>query len=268
MTFQAAIHAENLRVHYGKRDILNLPLLSVPVGQMAALLGPNGAGKSTFLRCLLGMEHRMQGDVYVQGKRVGSVGAGGIARLRRGIGYVPQQLPAHSEMPLTVREVVAIGRTGIAGLFGPLRGKDWRIVDEWIARLGLCDVSARGFNRISGGQQRKALIAKAMVQQPGLLLLDEPTANLDLGWRERMIEVIEDLYQSAGLTVVLVCHELEVLPPSCQRVIVLQDGTLLEDGPCADVLRDDLITSLYGAGLSVIRNGRRWAVAPGEAVNA
>jgi len=164
--------------------------------------------------------------------------------------------------------VVAIGRTGIAGLFGPLRGKDWRIVDEWIARLGLCDVSARGFNRISGGQQRKALIAKAMVQQPGLLLLDEPTANLDLGWRERMIEVIEDLYQSAGLTVVLVCHELEVLPPSCQRVIVLQDGRLLEDGPCADVLRDDLITSLYGAGLSVIRNGRRWAVAPGEAVNA
>jgi len=181
---------------------------------------------------------------------------------------VPQILPARAEMPLTVREVVAIGRTGIAGMLRPLRRDDWRIVDAWIERLALTPLARRGFGQISGGEQRKTLIARAMVQQPELLLLDEPTANLDLGWRERMVGLIGELYRTTGLTVVLVCHELEVLPNSCGRVVVLDRGRVLDDGPPEDVLVTARIETLYGPGLGVVRRAGRWVVVPAEVSHA
>jgi iron complex transport system ATP-binding protein len=101
-----------------------------------------------------------------------------------------------------------------------------------------------------------------MVQQPELLLLDEPTANLDLGWRERIVEIIDELYRSMQLTVVLVCHELEVLPACCGRVVVLDDGRIVDDGRPGDVLSTNMIASLYGPGLAVIQIAGRWAVVP------
>ena len=270
-----AIQLNRLVVHAGRRDILSAPHLELAQGELVGLLGPNGAGKTTLLRCLLGIQGHASGRVEVLGRHVGEIGNGELARLRRKIGYVPQILPARSEMPLTVREVVAIGRTGIAGLLRPLRSDDWRIVDEWIERLGLSNLSRQGFGEISGGEQRKTLIARAMVQQPELLLLDEPTANLDLGWRERIVEIIDELYQSMRLTVMLVCHELEVLPASCGRVVVLDAGRIIDDGPPEDVLSTDMITSLYGPGLAVVRSAGRWAVVPacltgrpGEAIRA
>lgn len=263
-----AIHLDGVVVHAGRRDILNVPHLEIAQGELVGLLGPNGAGKSTLLRCLLGMQGHLHGRISVLGQDVHSLGSADLAGLRRRIGYVPQLLPARSEMPLTVREVVAIGRTGIAGLLRPLRSEDWRIVDEWIERLGLSNLSRQGFGEISGGEQRKTLIARAMVQQPELLLLDEPTANLDLGWRERIVEIIDELYRSMRLTVVLVCHELEVLPVSCGRVVVLDAGRMIGDGRPSDVLSTDMIASLYGLGLEVVRSGGRWAVVPGEAVHA
>jgi ABC-type cobalamin/Fe3+-siderophores transport system ATPase subunit len=264
----AAIQFEGLTVHAGRRDILNVPRLEIVHGELVGLLGPNGAGKSTLLRCLLGMQAHVHGAVSVLGRNIRSLQSSGVAALRRRIGYVPQLLPARSEMPLTVREVVAIGRTGIAGLLRPLRREDWQIVDEWIERLGLSDLARQGFGDISGGEQRKTLIARAMVQQPELLLLDEPTANLDLGWRERIVETIADLYMSMGLTIVLVCHELEVLPACCGRVVILDTGRILADGGPEETLTTDRVASLYGPGLAVVRNAGRWAVVPGEAVHA
>jgi len=264
----SAIQLDGLSVNAGRKAILSVGSLHIRQGELVGLLGPNGAGKSTLLRCLLGMQGRIHGGLDVLGRRVARLGSGALARLRRRIGYVPQLLPSRGEMPLTVREVVAIGRTGIAGLLRPLRREDWRIVDEWIDRLGLTGLAGRGFGEISGGEQRKTLIARAMVQQPELLLLDEPTANLDLGWRERIVELIGELYRPMQLTVVLVCHELEVLPACCGRVVVLDDGRLVEDGPPDEVLSTTMIESLYGPGLSVVRSAGRWAVVPGEAVHA
>jgi ABC-type cobalamin/Fe3+-siderophores transport system ATPase subunit len=256
------IHLDGLVVHAGRRDILNIPRLEIAQGELAGLLGPNGAGKSTLLRCLLGMQGHVRGHVSVFGQDVRSLGSSTLATLRCRIGYVPQLLPARSEMPLTLREVVAIGRTGIAGLLRPLGRDDWRIVDEWIERLGLSPLAGQGFGEISGGEQRKTLIARAMVQQPELLLLDEPAANLDLGWRERIVEIIGELYTSLGLTVLLVCHELEVLPACCSRTVVLREGTVMVDGRPSDVISNDLIAALYGPGLGIIRSSGRWVVVP------
>jgi len=265
---ESAIRLGDLSSTAGRKAILSVGSLHIRRGELIGLLGPNGAGKTTLLRCLLGMQGRVRGRVEVLGRQVDRLGSGDLARLRRRIGYVPQMLPSRSEMPLTVREVIAIGRTGIAGVLRPLRRDDWRIVDEWINRLGLTELSGRGFGEISGGEQRKTLIARAMVQQPELLLLDEPTANLDLGWRERIVEVVGELYRTMQLTVVLVCHELEVLPACCGRVVVLDDGHLIDDGPPDKVLSTMMIESLYGPGLSVMHSAGRWAVVPGEVVRA
>ena len=259
------IHLEALGVRTGRRTTLSVETLRIDRGELVGVLGPNGAGKSTLLRCLLGMQDGVAGRIEVLGRAVEAGRAGALAALRRRIGYVPQVLPARAEMPLTVREVVAIGRTGIAGVLRPLGRDDWRIVDAWIDRLALTPLARRGFGEISGGEQRKTLIARAMVQQPELLLLDEPTANLDLGWRERMVGVIDELYRTMGLTVVLVCHELEVLPSCCGRVVVLERGRLLDDGPPDEVLTTTRIETLYGPGLAVIRRAGRWVVVPAEA---
>jgi iron complex transport system ATP-binding protein len=163
---------------------------------------------------------------------------------------------------------VSIGRIGVAGLFRSLTRKDWHLVDQWLERLGLTPLARQGYGEISGGEQRKTLIARAMAQQPELLLLDEPTANLDLGWRERIVRTIQDLSVEAGLTTLLVCHEVEILPACCRRVIILRNGGLIADGSPDTVLTDDLIVKLFGQGLRVLHTAGRHAVVPGGVPHA
>jgi len=186
-----------------------------------------------------------------------------LAGLRRRIGYVPQLLPARSELPLTVREVVAIGRTARAGLFHPLSRQDWQTVDRWIERLGLASLADRAFSQVSGGEQRKTIIARAMAQEPELLLLDEPTANLDLGWRERIVETVQTLYTQTCITVVLVCHDLEVLPPACRQVVLLDAGRTAATGSPETVFTTERVSRLYGAALRAVHQGGRHAILPG-----
>jgi len=255
------IDLRNVRVRAGRRTILVVDALSVPRGELVAVIGPNGAGKSTLLKTLVGFR-RAAGDVRVLGQAVGDLKAGALARLRRGVGYVPQILAERSELPLTLREVVAIGRTGIAGLGRRLRWDDWQRVDAWLHRLGLAPLANQAYSDLSGGEQRKGLIAKAMVQNPEILLLDEPTANLDLAWRERIVETLETLFQELAVTMVLVCHDLEVIPACCGRLALVEDGAVRADGKPGEILTSDRMARLYGVDLEVLRRNGRYTVVP------
>lgn len=257
-----AVEIVDLSVGTRGRALLSIERLEIAAGEFVAVMGPNGAGKSTLLRTCLGMQRQVQGRVTILKESLGRMNAMGLTRVRRLVGYVPQLLPTHSELPLTVREVVSIGRTGIAGLFRPLGKGDWHVIDEWIDRLGLSPLAARPFSEISGGEQRKTVIARAMAQEPKLLLLDEPTANLDLGWRERIVEILEAIYQRARLSVVLVCHDLEALPPSCRQVVILDRGQVLAIGPPERILSDELVGRLYGPNLIVRHQNGRHAIIP------
>lgn len=259
----AALEIRSLVVHAAGRCLLDIEQLRAEGGSVVALMGPNGAGKTTLLRAGLGLARPTRGKITVLGEDVRSLHGVALARLRRRIGYVPQLLPARSELPLTVREVVAIGRTARARLLHPLSRRDWQTVDRWIEQLGLVSLANRAFSRISGGEQRKTIIARAMAQEPELLLLDEPTANLDLGWRERIVETVETLYTESRIAVVLVCHELEVLPPSCRQVILLEAGRVAATGPAEAVFTTESVRRLYGATLRAIHQGGRHAVLPG-----
>jgi ABC-type cobalamin/Fe3+-siderophores transport system ATPase subunit len=257
-----AIEAADLRVVLGGRAVLTLDRWRLPAGDLAVILGPNGAGKSTLLKVFLGLVRPISGSVRVLGDEAMRLTAGGFGRLRRRIGYVPQSLEGGGPAPLTVREVVAIGRTGRAGLGRRLARTDWQRVDIWIERLGLGPVAARPYGETSGGEQRKTLLAKALVQEPEILLLDEPTANLDLAWREHLVAALDHLHATTRLTTVLVCHELEVIPPSCRQVLLLHRGTRVATGMPDDVLVGERLAGLYGAGLDVVRRGRRFALIP------
>lgn len=257
-----AIEVRRLVVQRAGRNILRVEELTVRSGQVVVVLGPNGAGKSTLLKCLLGFVRPTAGEVRVLGSRIAPRRGVSLSRLRCRVGYVPQVLAAHSETPLSVREVVAIGRTGIAGLFRRLTRNDWAIVDSWLKTLGLADLSRRAYSSLSGGEQRKTLIAKAMVQQPEILMLDEPTANLDLFWREQIVATLQSLHEDAGLTILLVCHELEVMPTCSGRLLVLQGGAIMADGRPETVLTSQLVETLYGSRLRLIDAGGRYAAVP------
>lgn len=266
---EPAIHIRDLTLLAGEREILALERLEIGHGEMLGLLGPNGAGKSTLLRCILGLQRFNSGTLRVLGSDVTALGWKELGRLRRRIGYVPQILPPSSETPLTVREVVAAGRTSVAGLLNPLRRRDWSIIDEWLERLGMRELAHCGYGEISGGEQRKTLIVRAMVQQPEILLLDEPAANLDMGWRERIVHLVRELYESGGLTVILVSHQLEVLPACCSRVVVLENGKIAADGPSQSVMSGEMIEELYGPELRLLAGmDGRMVVVPKEVHHA
>jgi iron complex transport system ATP-binding protein len=259
---KSAIQIDQLHVRAGRTPLLHIEQLEIGAGEVFGLIGPNGAGKSTLLRTIIGRQRGVSGSLSVLGQLLDRLDPTGKTRLRRRIGYVPQSLEARPELPLTVREVVAIGRSGLSGLFRRLQREDWHIIDQWIDRLGLGDLRHRAYGDCSGGEQRKTLIAQAMVQQPQLLLLDEPTAYLDLGWREQIVQTLDELYAETKLTILLVCHELEVLPQSCTRLAILDHGTLVATGDPTEVLTDERIASLYGPGLTVRHTGGRHMVTP------
>ena len=258
---EPVLDIRSLRIKRGGRDILQIERLEIARGEVVVVLGPNGAGKSTLLKCLLGFTRPNAGELRVLETAVWPSHPP-LAALRRRIGYVPQELAAHSETPLTVREVAAIGRTGIAGLFRPLGGRDWSIIDGWLDRLGLAALADRAYASLSGGEQRKTLIAKAMVQEPELLLLDEPTANLDLFWREQIVGLLERLYAETNVTIMMVCHELEAIPSCCRRLLVLHGGRPIADGPPEELLNGWLVAELYGPRLRLFAADGRYAVVP------
>jgi len=265
-----AIEVRDLHVRRSGRDILRLDRLCISRGEAVAILGPNGAGKTTLLKCLLGFMRPTGGSIRVFGRqvvvplfqRLTENDCWRLCKLRWTMAYLPQVLAAGCETPLTLREVVSIGRTGKAGLFHALKKTDWLLVDDWLGRLGLAGLAERAYTTLSGGEQRKALIAKAMVQQPDVFLLDEPTANLDLFWREQIVETLEHLHRPGRLTIVLVCHELEAVPACVGRLVILNEGRLLADGPPQEVLDSPRLKMLYGARLKLYQSGGRYAVVP------
>lgn len=258
----SVIEIAGLQVQRDRHAILALERLSVSAGEALVVLGPNGAGKSTLLKALIGLVRSRPGQVRVLGTDVGALRSAALTRLRRRVAYLAQTLAPGSEMPLTLREVVAIGRTGRAGLFRPLARQDWQLVDRWIAGLGLAPIEGRPYAALSGGEQRKALLAMAMVQQPEILLLDEPTANLDAYWREQIVAALTELHRTTRLTIVLVCHDLEAIPTTADRVLILRVGRPVACGPCQAVLTQEHIESLYGGGLAVTRRSGRYLLVP------
>jgi len=195
--------------------------LLVARGEVVALVGPNGSGKTTLVKGILGLCERLGGEVEL---------FGGQLHDRGRVGYVPQRQQAAGPIPATVREVVTSGRLACSGLGRRMRGADRQAIDDAIAAVGLADRTGAPVATLSGGQQRRALVARALAGRAEVLFLDEPLAGVDRSSRQALAGIMAELVD-AGTTIVVVLHELGPLAPLITRVARLEAGAIVSDGP-------------------------------------
>lgn len=210
-------------VGYGNRPAIRDVDFSLEAGEVVALLGPNGAGKSTLVRGILGLAPLMAGSLELFGVPAAHF------RERYRLGYVPQRHTIVGGVPSTVREVVSSGRLPRKRPFAPMRAYDRAVVAAAIDTVGLGERAGVSVGNLSGGQQRRVLIARALAAEPDVLVMDEPTAGVDAANQEILAATLRKLVES-GSTLLLVAHELGPLAPLIGRVVVMRDGHVRYDG--------------------------------------
>lgn len=210
-------------VAIGGRPILRGIDLTVAPGEFLALMGANGSGKSTLVRAITGLVPLTSGSLRLFGTAYAD-----FHDWQR-VGYVPQRSTASTGVPSTVWEVVASGRITRRRPFRPLSGRDKKAIADAIDVVGLADRSQLGISQLSGGQQQRALIARALAGEPDLLVLDEPTAGVDVANQRALADALAVL-KARGATIVLVAHELGPMEPLIDRAVVMRDGRVAYSG--------------------------------------
>lgn len=232
MTSGDPVEVHGASVAIGGRPILRRIDLTVRPGEFLALMGENGSGKSTLVRAMTGLLPLTSGSISLFGIPFADFGDW------HRIGFVPQRSTASSGVPSTVWEVVASGRITRRRMFRPLSGADRRAIADAIEVVGLGDRTTVGISQLSGGQQQRVLIARALAGEPDLLVLDEPTAGVDLAHQDTLADALSML-KARGATIVLVAHELGPMAALIDRVVLMRDGRVSYDGPVPDALAAD-----------------------------
>ena len=227
--------------------------LRVMPGDFVGLLGPSGSGKTTLLRTVLGAAEITAGQVLIQGRPTNGRGRGrGWGRRGRGrAGYVPQLETIDWNFPVTVEEAVMMGRTMSNALFPWYRRQERELAQEMMERLGIAGLAHRHIRELSGGQQQRVFLARALVSNPELLLLDEPTSGVDVKTRDDVMHLLHDL-NHAGVTIILTTHEINAVAVHLPRIVCL-NGAIVADGPPHRVIAPHILQEVYGARMPVIQ---------------
>ena len=231
-------------------DALSDVSLDVNEGTHVALVGPNGAGKSTVLRLLTGVLHPTRGVASVLGRRAQDWRRRDMARQ---VAVVSQG--ADAAVALTVRDLVSMGRYPHVGWWGPLRAEDHHAVQACLESVDLVELADRDVRSLSGGELQRARLARALVQEPRLLLLDEPTAHLDLGHEARFMELVRQYTTAQAVTVVAVTHHLNVAARFADRMVLLADGRVIKSGHPEEVLTPPLLERAFDWPIEVVDLG-------------
>lgn len=221
-------------------------------GEVLGLIGPNGSGKSTLLKLLVRIYSPQGGRIELLDQALDRLDQGTVARLAA---YVPQE--TQQPFPFTVAETVMMGRFPHRPRSGGILGITWdqaadlRMVDRTMSELDVAHLAHRRIGDISGGERQRVLIARSLVQQPRILLLDEPTAFLDLRHQLEICRILRRLNQEQGLTVIVVSHDLNLASQYCDRLLLLNEGAIAAIGTPKDVIRGDLLKAVYRCGILV-----------------
>jgi iron complex transport system ATP-binding protein len=239
----------------GTRAVAELDF-AVREGSWVALIGPNGAGKTTVLRAVAGLQP-FEGEL-----RIGSADVKGLSRrsLARLVAYVPQRPVLPSGM--TVTDYVLMGRNPYIDYFSTESSTDLDAVEEALIRLELIDFTGRDLGSLSGGEAQRAILARALAQRAPVLLLDEPTSELDIGHQQQALELVEQLRLQVGLTVLSTMHDLTVAGQYSQEFVLLDRGRAVARGSAEEVLRADLIERFYRASVDVLSTEAGLVVVP------
>ncbi len=239
-----ALQLRDVAVERGGKTIWTHGSLEIPRGAVVGVIGPNGSGKTTLLEMILGLVEPTTGSMTV----LGSAPSKGNDR----IGYVPQHYTSLVGDAVRCRELVALGLDGMRYGFGRLSGQQQNMIDSALASVNATDLANKRMSELSGGQQQRIAIAQALVNQPELVLLDEPLASLDLRNQHQIVELIGQLSAKSGATMLLVTHDLNPLLSILTGAIYLLDGHPHYD-EIGRVVDEDLLSHLYGTDIRVVR---------------
>jgi iron complex transport system ATP-binding protein len=252
----ARLEIVGMTAAYGRAVVLDEVRVTVEPGGWLAVIGPNGSGKSTLLRCVLGL-HAHAGLVRLDG-----VLTAGMPRRERArqIAYAPQ-LPVLPE-GISTRDYVLLGRTPHRALLAAPRAIDRQVVADVMERLEIGALADRPLRTLSGGEQQRAVLARALAQQPRVLLLDEPTSSLDLGHAQQVLDLVDSLRRQDGLTVLSTLHDLTLAGQYADRLALLSAGRVVAEGGPADVLTAAALETYYGARATVVEGPNGPVVLP------
>jgi iron complex transport system ATP-binding protein len=241
----STIEIRDLAVDLDHTPILHGVSCSVRTGGWLGLIGPNGAGKTTLLRAVAGLvPHR--GEVLLDGTGTGALNGHERARL---IAYVPQEPVLPPDM--TVWEYVLLGRTPYLSYLGGPASADRAAAERAADQLGISSYSDRRLASLSGGERKRAVLARALAQDPKVLLLDEPTASLDIGHQQQVLDLVDELRKTGGLTVLSTLHDLTTAGQYAEHLLLLREGRIEAAGDAATVLTEERIARVYAAHVAV-----------------
>ena len=230
------IELESVSVNYGRNTILKNIDLKIYKGEYVGLIGKNGSGKSTLMKSILGLIPLESGTIKVFGNPIQS-------DMYDKIGYMPQMHPIQREFPATVGDIVGMGLYKKI-LFKPFKKEDKDRIKLALHKVNMGSFFERPIGHLSGGEQQKVLVAQALVRDPEILLLDEPTSALDFTMVNDFLNLLQDLNQNYGITLIVIQHNLEILRPYCSRLIMLM-GSIMYDGLPNIPRADELIKKVF-----------------------
>ncbi|GAA0520690.1 ABC transporter ATP-binding protein [Saccharopolyspora thermophila] len=242
----STLQVQDLSAGYRRGTVLSGVTTTVDTGGWLGVIGPNGSGKSTLLKAIAGIV-RHQGRVLVDGRPLAALRRRERARV---VGYAPQipQLP----IGLTVTDYVLLGRTPHLGVLGREGPKDLDVVRSLLERLDLTALADRPLTTLSGGERQRAVLARALAQRAGVLLLDEPTTGLDVGHAQALLDLVDELRREMGTTVVMTLHDLTLAAQYAERLLLLDAGRVAAEGSPADVLTPAVLAERYTARVTVL----------------
>jgi ABC-type cobalamin/Fe3+-siderophores transport system ATPase subunit len=251
------IDIQNAVISYREDIALRGVSLKIESGEFVGIVGPNGAGKTTMLTAVNGLGRLVSGRVWVLGQYLKP---GNGHSLRRKVGYVAQVQSIDPRMPVSVREVVMMGRYGLLGFLRKPGRNDWRITDEVLELVGMTHLAERPIGHLSGGEQQRVAIARCLAQEPQIFLLDEPTASLDWKAQAAILQLVKLIHNSRRLTTLFVTHDLGALPVACNRLVLMKTGLIWGQGSPADMLTYENLSRVYDIPLHEVRRRRGEAV--------
>ncbi len=242
----AAIDIKNLSQSYGDLPILKNLSLSIQKGAFFIIIGPNGSGKTTLIRIISRVEKYRKGRLKILGNPLRQYTRKTLAKT---LAVVPQM--HQSDFPFTVAEIVIMGRTPHLGILGLARKKDLESAAQAMAFTGVDKLADRKIDQLSGGERQRVFIARAICQEPKIMLLDEPTASLDLAHQVRVMDLMKKLKNEMGITVIMVSHDINLASMYGDRLLLLKEGRIIRMGVPEDVITRKTLEEAYGCSLLV-----------------
>lgn len=236
----APLAAESLAAGYGARDVLADVTCTFDAGRVTALLGENGAGKSTLLKALAGIVPARRGTVRLRGRPLSGIPRREAAR---SLGYLSQGF--EPLFPILARDLVLLGRTPWRTAFGAPSGRDRAAVEASLGEMDALALAEKNLGAMSGGERQRVLLARVLAGEPEVLLLDEPTAHLDLSHQLRILDLVADLAAARSLAVLAILHDIQLAASRFERLAVLDAGGLVADGRACDMLTETLLEETF-----------------------